>query len=384
MDDLEARLQRWSDAQIIDSATAGRIREYESTQVRRHRRWPVILAVSSGVLMLCAGVLLFVAAHWDDLAPANRFVLVLAMVAVFHVTGGLLGRKVEAVGTALHVAGTVALGGGIFLAGQIFNLEEHWPGGLMVWSLGALLAWLVLRQWPQAVLAAVLVPAWLAGEWKVATGKYPGSETIMAQGLLLLAIFYLSMTAKGPQRSLRLALIWVGALALLPCIPGVVFTSAGFSFSWSTQNNFPSHLRIIGYCAAYLPVLIAAILDRKKNFGWILGAAIWVYGLTIASSRSMSRYMSAEPTVWIFLWLGLGAAALCAWGVRVNRKLFINFGVAIFSLTVITFYFSSVMDKLGRSMGLILLGAIFLAGGWILHRLRTDLIARAAAAGGNL
>ena len=382
MDDLEARLQRWSDAQIIDSATAGRIREYESTQVRRHRRWPVILAVSFGVLMLCAGVLLFVAAHWDDLSPTNRFVLVLAMVAVFHVSGGLLGRKVEAVGTALHVAGTVALGGGIFLAGQIFNLEEHWPGGLMLWSLGALLAWLVLRQRPQAVLAAVLVPWWLAGEWDVAAGKYAGSGAVVAQGFLLLAIFYLSMTAKGPQRHLRLALIWVGALALLPSILGVVVTGA--EFSWRTQNDLPAHLRIIGYCVAYLPVLIAAILDRKKALGWILGAAIWVYGLRIANFHTTTRIRSEEPTVWVYLWLGLGAAALCAWGVRVNRKLFINFGVAIFSLTVIAFYFSNVMDKLGRSMGLILLGAIFLAGGWILHRLRTDLIARAAATGGNL
>ncbi|HLY97615.1 MAG TPA: DUF2157 domain-containing protein [Candidatus Angelobacter sp.] len=376
MDDLEARLQRWSDAQIIDSVTAGRIREYESTQARRHRRWPVILAVSFGALMLCAGVLLFVAAHWDELAPANRFVLVLAMVAIFHVAVGLLGRKVEALGTALHVAGTVALGGGIFLAGQIFNLEEHWPGGLMLWSLGALLAWLVLRQWPQAVLAAVLVPAWLVGEWEVAAGKYTGSGVIAAQGLLLLAIFYLSMTAKGPQRPLRLALIWVGALALLPCILGVVL--AGEWFSWRTRNDLPAHLRIIGYCVAYLPVLIAAILDRKKASSWLLGAAIWVYGLRIAGFHS--TFM--EPTVWIYLWLALGAAALCTWGVRVHRKLFINFGVAIFSLTVITFYFSNRMDKLGRSMGLILLGAIFLAGGWILHRLRTDLIARATA-GGN-
>jgi len=40
-----------------------------------------------------------------------------------------------------------------------------------------------------------------------------------------------------------------------------------------------------------------------------------------------------------------------------------------------------VLDKMGRSMGLILLGAIFLAGGWVLNRLRTDLISRAAATG---
>jgi hypothetical protein len=34
-------------------------------------------------------------------------------------------------------------------------------------------------------------------------------------------------------------------------------------------------------------------------------------------------------------------------------------------------------------MGLILMGAIFLAGGWVLNRLRSDLIAKAALTGGK-
>jgi hypothetical protein len=47
------------------------------------------------------------------------------------------------------------------------------------------------------------------------------------------------------------------------------------------------------------------------------------------------------------------------------------------------FYFSDVLDKLGRSIGLILLGVLFLAGGWMLNHLRSNLLARAAAAGGS-
>jgi hypothetical protein len=39
----------------------------------------------------------------------------------------------------------------------------------MLSALGAVLAWLVLRQWPQALLAAVLIPCWLMGEWTSAT-----------------------------------------------------------------------------------------------------------------------------------------------------------------------------------------------------------------------
>jgi uncharacterized membrane protein len=58
------------------------------------------------------------------------------------------------------------------------------------------------------------------------------------------------------------------------------------------------------------------------------------------------------------------------------RKERINLGVAGFALTVLFFYFSSVMDKLGRSASLIGLGLLFLLGGWLLERTRRGLVAR--------
>jgi hypothetical protein len=203
----------------------------------------------------------------------------------------------------------------------------------------------------------------------------------MAQGLLVLAILYMSATPRQSNRALRWGIIWVGSLALLECITGVIATaeSASFDFRHVTLYHLPTHLIVIGYTMAYLPALAIAGFTRKLESLWMVGAAAWVFGLS-----AISRMNGPEHNVWMYLWLALGASALCFWGVRVNRKLFINFGIVIFAMTVIWFYFSDVMDKLGRSIGLILLGAIFLAGGWVLHRLRADLIARAAAAGGTL
>jgi len=136
-------------------------------------------------------------------------------------------------------------------------------------------------------------------------------------------------------------------------------------------------MAFLGYAAAYLPVLAFAAIARKKESVWMFVSAAWVAVLGL-----LSHYRDASRNPWIYLWVGLGACALCLWGVRDNRKLFINYGIALFALNVITFYFSEVLDKLGRSMGLILLGVIFLAGGWVLHRIRADLVARAAAGGG--
>ena len=368
-------LDRWVTANLIDRTTAERIRQFEKDTSKEGLRWPAILAIGFGALMLCAGILLFVAAHWDRLSPGQRFALVLAMVALFHLAAAGLGGKSPSLGIALHLAGTTCLGAGIYMAAQIFNLEEHWPGGIMLWALGAVLAWLVLRQWPQALLASLLIPWWLVGEWTVATEGYRGTAwNIAAQGLLLLAILYVSASPGGPNRALRRGLVWVGGLALIPFIAWVMLSGESIYPYWPENvPALPWRLVLLGYTSAYLPVSALALVIRKNRSVTMFAAAAWIFLLGV-----LSRQPRPEHNAGIYLWIGLGACAFCFWGVRENRKLFINFGTAIFAIDVIAFYFSDVLDKLDRSLGLILLGILFLAGGWFLNRVRSRLIAHAA------
>jgi uncharacterized membrane protein len=161
------QLQRWLQAGLLDAQSAGRIREFETSRESSGTRWPVVFAIAFGSIMVAADILLFVAAHWENLSPTQRFLLVLVMISGFHLAAGALMPRFQALGLALHVVGTVALGGGIFLAGQIFNLQEHWPGGILLWAIGTVLSWLVLQDWLQATLTALLIPAWMASEWSV-------------------------------------------------------------------------------------------------------------------------------------------------------------------------------------------------------------------------
>ena len=81
----------------------------------------------------------------------------------------------------------------------------------------------------------------------------------------------------------------------------------------------------------------------------------------------------------------LAAIGLVIWGLKETRRERINLGVAGFAITIIVFYFSTVIDKLGRSASLIGFGILFLVGGWQLEKLRRKLVARtktAASAGG--
>jgi uncharacterized membrane protein len=99
----------------------------------------------------------------------------------------------------------------------------------------------------------------------------------------------------------------------------------------------------------------------------VLPAAVWVaLGPVIARQEGVAPY----------LWAAVLAILVIAGGVRDRRGERINLGTAGFALAVTVFYFSDVMDRLGRSASLIGLGLLFLGGGYLLERTRRRLLER--------
>lgn len=368
-DQLERQLEQWTKAGVIDASAAGRIREFESAREgTRGVRWPVVFAVAFGSIMVAAGVLLFVAAHWENLSPTQRFLLVVALIAGFHVAGGVLMPRMRALGMALHAIGTVALGGGIFLGGQIFNLQEHWPGGILLWAIGAVLAWVVLRDWLQATLSALLIPAWIACEWIDGTERYTRSDVILAQFLTLLAIAYLSARRGSEDSAFRRALMWCGGLALLPASAFLV--SPDWHRTWIPM---PAATRAVGFVMAFVAPLVVAWILRGRGAVWNAGYALWAFAIPMLHGRILQEMC-------VYLLYIVGAVGLVVWGLREQRRERINLGVAGFAITILVFYFDNVMGKLGRSAALVGFGLLFLLGGWTLEKLRRRLVARTRVA----
>jgi uncharacterized membrane protein len=373
--DWEGHLERWTREGLIESSTTDLIRAYERDHERATGlKWPILLAIALGGLLLAAGVLLFVAAHWDTLSPAWRFTLVLSLVAVMHVAGAIASTRFSALSTTLHAVGTICLGAGIFLTGQIFNLQEHWPGGVMLWALGAWVAWAFLRDWPQAGLAAILTPAWLAGEWSEATQGMIGSNPTLAAGLLLLVITYLTAILPEKTTRVRKVLLWIGGIMLIPLVVFVI--ESGRYGHWS-QSSLPWNMQLFGWAAMLLPLLLAWWL-RGKHVWFNVIAVFWVAALSLTSLRSRMDIMSHNSANDLALYAvcALGAVGLIVWGMKESRKERVNLGIAGCALTILFFYFSTVMDKLGRSASLIGLGLLFLLGGWLLEKTRRRLLTK--------
>jgi uncharacterized membrane protein len=366
-------LERWQSAGLLDALTAERILAFETSQEKpKQLRWPVLIAVGLGALMLGAGVLLFVSAHWDELSPAQRFTLVLTLVAIFHVAGAILSSRFAVLATALHAVGTISLGAGIFLAAQIFNLQEHWPGGVMLWALGAWMAWGLRRDWVQAGFVALLTPAWLASEWIDATERLDG-HLVLGQGLLLLSVTYLTATFADRGGSVRGTLAWIGGIALIPT------AAMAMPEAWYWGSPLPLRLQVWGTGLAILLPLALALWLRGKSAWGNLVAALWIAVLGFIPAKGTDSESALHYIVRVigpYIWCGIAALALIAWGVQEGRKERINLGVLGFGVTVIVFYFSQVMDKLGRSLSLIGLGLLFLVLGWALERTRRQLVAR--------
>lgn len=366
MDPRTARLiDRWQEAGVIDAAIAGRIRgweaQHESSDAKRFGRFVFGL----GGLLLGAGVLLFVAANWQWLSPWGRFALLAGTILALHAGGAIAAARSPALSTTLHAVGTATLGGGIFLAGQVFNLAEHWPEGFLLWAAGAAAALWLLRDWPQAVGLAILAPAWLASEWLASDLFGPQRPGTLLAGFFVLALAYTAAVAPDRDATWRRAIALLGAIVLVPAAALLPFES-GLRLGLDVAGTPRA---AAGWAAVLLPL--------AAGF-WLRGRAAWPLLLAAALALVVVQFDRGDHghLLLVHVLYAAAAAGLVWWGVHERHRLRINLGVLGFALNLLAFYYGSVLDKLDRALGLIGLGVLFIAGGWLLEHARRRIVDR--------
>lgn len=386
MKDIEGLISRWQSAGVLDAAAAERIRAYELEQSKpTGLRWEVLVALILGGLLLACGVVLFVSAHWDQLGPGPRLALVMAMVAVFHIGGAAVRERFHGLSTTLHAVGTLTTGAAIALVGQIFNIEEHWPAAILMWAVAAFAGWALLRDQAQQLLALLLLPSWMLAELTFYTERHIGQLAYIGRFLFVWAILYITFFTGSKRNGLRWILFAQGAMAALAGIPMMLY---GWE-SWGGDSSIPFGTRVWAWIAiAVVPLAIAAFKGHK---GLIPPAAAVALVIALPWSQRIWQefwtdpngvrhyYTRNEPNFAAYLVVAAFAGFLTWWGVRQSSRALVNLGMVGFAITVSWFYFSDIFDKIGRSLGLIGLGVLFLLGGWALEKMRRRLIAGMAA-----
>jgi hypothetical protein len=248
---------------------------------------------------------------------------------------------------------------------------------VLLWALCAAAGWFLLRDQFQQTLTLLLVPAWIISEWTVRTNPYVGPDIYLARMLAVIGVVYLVAFLHLRKRAVFGILFAVGAIQ----IPvGVAILSHGWNYYFMAPSRFvPVGYQIAAFAILLLAILFGALVDRRSVAPACVVAVV-AYALPWAE-RSVTvdfgtgvPWHRTEPTILAYAMAAGVAIFLVWWGVRTSARALVNYGMVAFAATVIWFYFSSVMDKLGRSLGLITLGVLFLAGGWLLERTRRRLV----------
>jgi uncharacterized membrane protein len=380
MADFESHLTRWQSAGLLDAEMARRIRAYESEQKKpAGLRWQVIVVLILGAILLACGVALFVSAHWDQIGPGARLAVVLSMVSVFHLGGGWARERFHGLSTALHAVGTLSTGAAIFLVGQIFNIQEHWPAAVLMWTIAALAGWILLHDEAQQTLTLLLFPAWILSEFSYYADGHIGENVYAGRFLIVWAVLYLTFFL-GSKRKILQGILF--AVAAIFSLVGICVLLEGWH-SWGDQTYLPLGLRTWGWMdIAAIPLLFAVFRFRKSVLPVTVAicfsiALPWcqrVWTQVNGYGYFPQSYVRNEPNLAAHALVAVLCVFIIWWGVRQVSQALVNLGIVGFAIAVGWFYFSDIFDKLDRSLGLIGLGILFLAGGWVLEKTRRNLV----------
>ncbi len=394
MPDIESLLTRWQSAGVLDAETAARIRAHELRLAAQSgssdspaMKWQGITALILGAILLACGVVLFVSAHWDQIGPGARYLLVMAMVAIFHIGGGLARTSFRGLSTALHAVGTIATGAAIALVGQIFNIQEHWPAAVLLWALAALAGWVLLHDQAQQTLALLLIPAWIFWKSGFRSDGYIGDGVYMGRLCFAWAILCITFFL-GSRRKVVQGILF--AVSVIGAVTGIVMMLSNWT-SWSSQQSLiPFSTRVWAWIAiAAVPLLIAAFHGHKGLIPVAAAIAFclalpWCYRSWTESHKigngATATYNRTDPNLLAHALVAAFAVFLCWWGVRQLSRALVNLGIVGFAAAVAWFYFSDIMTTMNRSLGLIGLGILFLAGGWALEKMRRRILDRISPA----
>jgi uncharacterized membrane protein len=340
-------IARWSDTGLIDAGTAERLRTDIEAHARSRISFPTIFSMMAAAL-LCAAILLFVAANWQDIPRLVR----VGMLAVL-ILGGYLGGAVlklrgsAAFGEGAWLVAATAFGASIALVAQMYHLSGEEKDAILTWFLGTGLAALVLRSSPLTVGGVLLTGVWMfmAAGSMTARGDIPWPWLLMAGGLWLVSLWTVSQPARHLLSLLLIAFAWIALIAhetvLVPfavlVLAAALFVADRASPPWVTRLGLGASPAVHGllHLLSALAMLHLLYADDRLLFIIVLltfgaiAAALLLAGRRSATLRWLAyaafaielcyAYVallgSMLGTAGFLLLVGLGLALL-AWGIR--------------------------------------------------------------------
>lgn len=360
---LDHSLAAWEKAGIIDAAAAARIRAYEKKSERPYALWAII---GLGLFALALGLVLIVAANWDEITDWLKLGVHLMLTAA--VTGpiwwSVLRQRRWITEGALFLLGAVVIAG-IALHAQVYQLAGPLWQSLLLWLALMTPVMLLLGRTRLSAYGWAAMFVWglgaLAFEYDVHKGLW-----LLADGLAMASpalLILLSLLPCPDRERFADGLRDVGILTLLG---GASIAHVAWSQRISSADAGDMAVRLI------LPVLVA--------FGAIWAGRRWnripvrlLYPLLAGTTLAVALAIIVPhpATGWLPRLIGV-LAFVVMWGAIAHAAVLTGwralFGIAISAIGIRIFivYIELFGSLAITGVGLIVTGVIIiaLAVGW--------------------
>ena len=324
MRQLKQDLEMWIQKGLVPAENRDAILQSVSTG-SAVGRLETIIAVF-GAILIGAGALSFVGANWAAMTKAARlFVLFGGMSLAYGIAIWFHHQGRAAIGQAFVLLGVLLFGANIWLIAQTYNINSHYPDGLLMWGLGALAAAYLVPS--LASLGAALV---IGGYWT-----------------------FLETTGNDSVLHLPFLAYWAACAGLAGAMnwrPGIHLSALSFIF-WLVISYEPFR-HILGWgnseiLSIYVLVPLAAwsvsqSLDRgKSGIAFTAGHyAFFIFLVAFAVLHFTDGDAGQVSSTWLVFAAGMSLVSLAGILVAMNRGngTLLDLGGTAFSLLATVSY----------------------------------------------
>ena len=345
----------------------------------------VTILINLGAIILAAGLIVFFASNWIEFGRPGKVASLLVMTAGFYVLGiefSEQGRwRFPTLGLALVFLGCVMFGADVLLLALIYGLRAQHAWSLLIDTVVWLATAYLLRSRLILYLGLIGVASWFGAEVGYLWGGY---------------WIYLGR----PFHFLGLGACLLAVSAL---------------HAWRGNRRFAAPYALVGLMLIYLSTLLLSIFDFQREFRaveWQAPASVWLmlvgpYALAIIAlvviHVGWQRTSLTDPPV--ILTLGLLVLLLLlsivAWtpgprevyfillltiltgggiylGIAWESPVLLNTSIVFFAINVYTRFYEYFWAAMPKSLFFIVGGALLIAGGVWVERVRRRIVRRFA------
>lgn len=367
--DLDKIVQAW----IITEEKKAEILDWHKANTRREGIWEFVQILASfWAIIIGLGVILLIAANWDDMADMTKtMIMVLTTLSIYAIGYYWTYKNTNypKTGESLIFLWSILYGASIFLIGQIYNLWWTFSDALLIWAIWIIplayttgfvsifLLGIALIYW--YILGEVIDEFWISG--------FVVTNIFLTFGYLSLSVirFHENKVYKAFWKTLS----WTGGASMLGWLFSYTFIDfwkyGGEIWYWSRDIWGTMWILFwiiaVGLCCIIYDIVKRGSIDKTRDIPLLLGLVpiglIFLYTLSDSISHVSGNYLSYNSIItdWdiirgsIMNLLYISIIGLMIWvGVRQDNKSIVDISMIFFMIYLfgkyLAFAFDSKMD----------------------------------------